>query len=103
MKNNIKYFYYIFIIFVFTGCQNLFENNVGEEQTKKGLNSVMINFIDYAYPLLGLLGVIILASSINNLFIKNIKTKKTIFLAILEFFVAVIFILSKNIIYNIFS
>jgi len=98
----------IISIFLFTGCQNLYndQNNVARN-LNSSLSPLVIDIVGTLYPFLAFIGLIILSVSIYTLFIKPGNGQETpvskLLMGVLEFSLAVGFIMSKSIVESIFG
>jgi hypothetical protein len=91
----------IVIIFLFTGCDVIDPNGL-TRNLNASLKPLVINSIDFIYPFLGFIGLIMLALSIYTMFIKPHNPNETVVNYLIsgtfEFLIAIALITSKDLV-----
>jgi hypothetical protein len=103
-----KHIYYSFLVLIFQGCDYLYTGQSGiGGNINSAMKPLMIRIVDFIYPLLGFIGLIVLAISINTLFItKNNPNESPVSKLLggtMEFVIAIILITSKTIVTALFG
>lgn len=105
MLLNLKNFYRILFLFfalIFSGCDNVFNQNGIAKNLDASMKPLMIEIVDFIYPLLGFIGLIVLAISFNTLFLTKANPSESPVSKLLggtmEFIIAACLISSKEIV-----
>jgi len=108
MNNIKKTSFLITISLLFSGCQNLYQNNSSiSRNLDSSLKPLIIDIVNTLYPFLAFIGLIILAISIYTLFIKPGNSQESpvgkLLMGVFEFTLAILFISAKSIVTSIFG
>jgi len=105
MLLNLKNIYkslFLFVTLIFTGCDNVFNQNGINKTLDASMSPLMINIVNFIYPLLGFIGLIVLAISFNTLFLTKSNPSESPVSKLLggtfEFIIAACMIASKQIV-----
>lgn len=107
LKNYFKHSLFL-IPLLLSGCQNLLDGNKNiAGNLNESLKPLVIQIMDFLYPLFGFIGLIMLAISIYTLFIKPQSPSESaivpLLMGVMEFSMGAMFIMSKKIVASFFG